>query len=140
MAGYEPITLERAKAMRREPTDAERRLWSQLRGGRLAGAKFRRQQPIGPYIADFVCQTHRLIIEVDGSQHADSLHDIRRDAFLTGKGYRLLRFWNNEVLSNMAGVKEAIFAAVTGPHPPTAARRAAPPSPLKGEGFGESNA
>lgn len=136
MSGYQPITLTRTKSMRHEPTDAERRLWSMLRDGRAGGAKFRRQQPIGPFIADFVCQAQRLIVEVDGSQHVGSAHDQRRDAFLSSRGYRVLRFWNGDVLNNITGVQDAIYSAVTGPHPPTAAQWV-PPSPLKGEGLGD---
>ena len=139
MTGYEPTTLTRAKVLRRNMTEAEKLLWGQLRDARLGGFKFRKQQPIGPYIADFVCQEMRLIVEADGSQHAESNHDARREAFLMSKGYRVLRFWNNDVMVNMKGVKEAILVALTGPHPPTAALRA-PPSPSRGEGFGERNA
>jgi very-short-patch-repair endonuclease len=138
VTGYEPITLQRAKALRRTMTDAEKLLWGQLRDARLGGFKFRKQQPIGPYIADFVCQEMRLILEADGSQHAESDHDAQRDVFLSRKGYRILRFWNNDIMANIRGVKEAIYLALTGPHPPTAARRA-PPSPSRGEGFGEAN-
>ena len=112
MAGYDHVTLKRAQNLRREMTDTERILWAQLRGGRIEGYKFRRQQPIGPYIVDFVCQGARLVVEVDGSQHADSEHDARRDAFLDAKGYRVLRFWNNDVSSNMSGVIDTISLAL----------------------------
>ncbi|MBN8806972.1 MAG: endonuclease domain-containing protein [Sphingomonas sp.] len=122
--------------MRRDPTDAEKRLWKHLRGAQLAAAKFRRQQPIGPYVVDFVCQAHRLIVEADGSQHAGSEHDARRDGFLESKGYRVLRFWNNDILTNMAGVSETIRVALQTPHPPIASQWA-PPSPSRGEGFGK---
>ncbi len=84
-------------------TDAERRLWRELRARGL-GAKWRRQQPIGSYIADFVCQQARLIVEVDGGQHCESEADERRTAWLESVGYRVLRFWNNEVLENTDGV------------------------------------
>ncbi|PQM29145.1 DNA methyltransferase [Sphingopyxis lindanitolerans] len=109
-------------------TPEETRLWGALRGHRLGGFKFRKQQPIGPFIADFVCQAQRLIVEVDGSQHADSEQDLRRDAFLTDKGYRILRVWNNDVTRNFSGVLAAILAALSDPHPPIAAQWA-PPSP-----------
>ena len=132
--GYTPETLTRAKALRRGQTEAEKTLWSALRVGRLCGHKFRRQQPIGPFIADFVCQAARLIVELDGSQHLDSVHDRCRDAFLRSRGYRVLRFWNSDLQTNRAGVLEAILAAVSDPLPPTAAQWA-PPSPLKGEGL-----
>jgi very-short-patch-repair endonuclease len=100
----------------------------------LGGHKFRRQQPIGPFIADFVCQAARLIVELDGSQHLDSAHDQRRDAFLRSRGYRVLRFWNSDLQTNRVGVLEAILAAASDPLPPTAPQWA-PPSPLKGEGL-----
>ncbi|WP_231639176.1 endonuclease domain-containing protein [Sphingomonas profundi] len=132
MTGYAPHTLKRAKEMRRAPTEAERRLWTQLRGSRLGGAKFRRQQPIGPYIADFVCQQRRLIVEADGSQHVESGHDARRDAYLIAQGYRIVRFWNNDVMTNPQGVEEAIRTALACPHPPAASLRA--PLSLEGRG------
>jgi very-short-patch-repair endonuclease len=126
--------LARAKWMRANPTEAERRLWGLLRDRRLAAFKFRRQRIIEPYIVDFACFAQRLIIEADGSQHADNKDDSRRDGFLRTQGFRLLRFWNNQVLGESDGVAAAIFAALTVPHPPAAARRA-PPSPEMGEGF-----
>jgi very-short-patch-repair endonuclease len=114
-------------------TDAERKLWSVLRNSQLAGAKFRRQQPIGPFIADFVCQEQRLIIEADGGQHAAVGADERRTVFLESKGYRVLRFWNNEVLNNLEGVAQVIIAAISAPHPARASRES--PSPSRGEGY-----
>ncbi|MBJ7437690.1 MAG: endonuclease domain-containing protein [Sphingopyxis sp.] len=132
-AGYSQQTLQRAKALRRTLTDQEKKLWGALRDRRLGGFKFRKQQPIGPFIADFVCQERRLVVEVDGSQHADSARDAARDAFLNDKSYRVLRFWNNDVTGNLSGVLTAILAALSDPHPPIAAQWA-PPSPLKGEG------
>lgn len=131
---YSYKTLTRAQSLRREMTDAEIKLWSILRSGQLDGAKFRRQQPIGPFIVDFVCQQRRLIIEADGSQHCESETDGKRDAFLRAKGYRVMRFWNSDILGSIEAVGEEILRALSGPHPPTAARRA-PPSPSGGEGF-----
>ena len=96
-------------------------------------AKFRRQQPIGPFIADFVCQEHRLIIEADGGQHSGSLEDARRTAFLESKGYRVLRFWNSDILTNLDGVAGIICAALAVPHPAQAAPES--PSPSRGEGI-----
>ena len=125
--------LFRAQWMRRNPTEAEKRLWTMLRNRRLEAFKFKRQRVIAPYIVDFMCSTARLIIEADGSQHADNKDDERRDTFLAHAGFRVLRFWNNDVLNNSAGVFDAIFAALTCPHPPTAAPWA-PPSPLSGRG------
>ncbi|MGN7928670.1 endonuclease domain-containing protein [Sphingopyxis sp. 22461] len=133
-AGYSQLTLERAKALRRSLTEQEKKLWGALRDRRLGGFKFRKQQPIGPFIADFVCQEQRLIVEVDGSQHASSETDVQRDGYLKGKGYRVLRVWNNDVTGNLSGVLTAVLAALSAPHPPIAAQWA-PPSPLKGEGI-----
>ena len=137
MTGYSGETLAKAQRLRREITGAERKLWSVLRNAQLEGAKFRRQQPIGPFIADFVCQQHRLIIEADGGQHAESISDGRRTAFLESKGYRVLRFWNNDILSNLDGVAGVIAAALSTPHPARALRES--PSPSRGEGIGASN-
>ena len=95
---------ELARRLRRAMTDAERALWRHLRMRQIAGARFRRQHPIGPYVVDFVCLAHRLVIEVDGGQHADSMSDAARDAFLRTHGYQVLRFWNHDVLGNPEGV------------------------------------
>jgi primosomal protein N' (replication factor Y) len=105
-----------------------------LRDRRMPKAKFRRQHVIDPYIVDFACLERWLIIEADGGQHAESLADRRRDAHLGDRGFRVLRFWNNEVLENPDGVFEMIFAALHTPHPPTATQWV-PPSPLRGEGL-----
>jgi|SRR5579863_1994856 len=94
----------RARGLRVRMTDAERKLWFSLRDRRFAGFKFRRQVPIGRFIADFVCFEGRLVIEVDGGQHADSIADQRRDRWFAANGFRVMRFWNNEVLSNLEGV------------------------------------
>jgi very-short-patch-repair endonuclease len=117
VTGYTGETLLKAQRLRRALTDAERKLWSVLRSRQLQGAKFRRQQPIGPFIADFVCQQERLIIEADGGQHADNGADARRTAFLESKGYRILRFWNNDILNNVDGVAQVIADALSTPHP-----------------------
>ena len=95
--------------MRRDATDAERRLWSALRDRRLSGYRFRRQFPIGRFIVDFACTKHRLIVEADGSQHADSESDRERTAWLEEQGWRVLRFWNNDVLTNTNGVVETVL-------------------------------
>ena len=110
--GERPVALARAKRMRSEPTDAERALWQLLRAKRFVGYKFKRQVPIDRYIVDFVCFAARLIIEADGSQHAESDYDAERDAYLAGQGFRVLRFWNNDILTNTEGVSEAIWAAL----------------------------
>jgi very-short-patch-repair endonuclease len=94
-------------------TDAEERLWTRLRGDQMAGHRFRRQVPIGPYVVDFACREARLAIEVDGSQHAAaSLEDDQRTAWLTSRGYRVLRFWNNQVLTETDAVLESIRTAL----------------------------
>jgi very-short-patch-repair endonuclease len=133
VTGYSRETLEKAQSLRRELTDAERRLWSALRNRQVSGAKFRRQQPIGPFVADFVCQEERLIVEADGGQHANSGDDERRAAYLRRNGYRILRFWNNDILSNLDGVAQVIASALSTPHP--AQPLAESPSPSRGEGF-----
>jgi very-short-patch-repair endonuclease len=100
----------RARALRARMTDAERKLWFALRDRRFAGFKFRRQVPIDRFIADFICFEARLVIEVDGGQHADSLQDQWRDRWFAANGFRVLRFWNNEVLSNLEGVLTVLWA------------------------------
>ena len=97
-----PDRVRRARALRACMTEAERKLWFALRDRRFAGFKFRRQVPIDRFIADFVCFEARLVIEVDGSQHAGSMQDRWRDRWFAANGFRVLRFWNNEVLSNLA--------------------------------------
>jgi very-short-patch-repair endonuclease len=100
-----------AKAMRVNPTDAERRLWSILRAGRLDGLKFKRQVPLDGYILDFVCYHAKLIVEADGGQHADTQHDAVRDAHFEAQGYRTMRFWNSDILTNPDGVARMIVEA-----------------------------
>ena len=94
----EPRLRGAAIHMRREATDAEHKLWLLLRDRRLAGFKFRRQVPIGPYIVDFASFSARLIIEVDGGQHANSLRDLQRDKWFAGENFRVIRYWNHDVL------------------------------------------
>ena len=99
-----------AKQLRQEMTDAERVLWSHLRAKRLNDLKFRRQQPIGNYIVDFICFEKKLIIEVDGGQHmASEEEDLKRTEWLNENGYIVIRFWNNEVLQNCSGVLEEVL-------------------------------
>jgi very-short-patch-repair endonuclease len=102
---------EFVKHLRSNATNAERIVWSMLRAGRLGGLKFKRQMQLGPYIVDFVCFDEKLIVEVDGSQHAESQKDAQRDAYFVEAGYRTLRFWNNEAMSNRDGLAKAILAA-----------------------------
>jgi very-short-patch-repair endonuclease len=119
------------KRLRTFMTDAEQKLWRALRS-RGCGAKFRRQAPLGPYVVDFVCFESNLIVELDGGQHAENPRDAKRDRYFTDQGYRVLRFWNNDVLKNMEGVLIRITELVEA-HPSPGALRA-PPSPSRGEG------
>ncbi len=100
----------RARELRRAMTDAERALWAVLRDRRLAQLKWRRQAPIGRYIVDFICLEHRLVVECDGSQHADNARDAVRDAWLAAEGFQVARFWNHEVLKARNSVIETILA------------------------------
>jgi very-short-patch-repair endonuclease len=102
----------KARQLRLSSTDAERRMWSALRDRRLMRYKFRRQHPIGDYIVDFACTRHALVIELDGGQHADSAADAHRTAWLESQGWRVIRFWNHDVLTNTDGVVEAILRAL----------------------------
>ena len=122
--GYTQRTLTTAQTLRRNRTDAEGLLWHYLRHNQLDGHRFRRQHPIGPYIIDFACLARKVLIELDGSQHAErQADDKKRDAFLRTQGYRVLRFWNNEVFENCFGVLERIYETVTENPPPQ------PPAP-----------
>jgi len=128
------VSTSRARALRAGMTDAERRLWFALRDRRFANFKFRRQVPVGPFIADFICYTARVVVEVDGGQHADSSTDERRDRWFAANDFMVLRFWNNDVLSNLEGVLTSILDTLRErtPHPARAARGR--PSPARGEG------
>jgi very-short-patch-repair endonuclease len=104
-----------ARDMRREPTDAEKKFWRLVRDRRLAGSKFKRQYPIGRYIADFVCLEAKLIVELDGGRHAEQqAYDAVRDAFLAAEGFHVLRFWNSDVLTNADGIAERLFHLLKG--------------------------
>jgi very-short-patch-repair endonuclease len=128
------MSLKAAKKLRSNMTDAERRLWYRLRGHRFGGIKFKRQVPIGPYVVDFACKSQRLVLEIDGGQHADNEADRIRDQRLLEQGYKVLRFWNNDVLRNTNGVLEAIAGALINDIGPSPGALRAPPSPLRGEG------
>lgn len=107
------------KALRANPTDAERVLWSKLRRKQVGTLRFRRQFPIGPYIVDFVCLQANLVVEIDGGHHGGE-NDVIRSAWLNERGYKVLRFWNNDVLSNIDGVVQTIASeaiALSGAHP-----------------------
>ena len=104
------VAKSRARAMRREPTEAERKLWYALRDRRMQALKFRRQAPIGSYIVDFLCIAHRLVVEADGSQHAENKRDAMRDEWLAGQGYKVLRFDNRDILT----ARESVLATIAG--------------------------
>ena len=114
--GFTPSMRKRltpvARKLRRNKTDAEALLWSRLRNRQLENMKFRFQAPFDDYVADFLCHSASLIIELDGSQHADSGQDKNRDAVMEIAGYRVIRFWNSEVFENLEGVLEEIRQAV----------------------------
>jgi len=103
----------KARGLRKNPTEAEKRLWNHLRLRQLGGYKFRRQHPLGPYIVDFICLEKRLIIEVDGGQHSGRVdYDRERTSWLEAQGFIVIRFWNNEVLNEIDVVKEVIAEAL----------------------------
>ena len=107
MRGHIRIT-NRSRELRANSTDAETKLWNRLRNRQIAGCKFIRQEPIRRYICDFVCREKMIVIEVDGGQHLESQRDAMRDRYLREQGYCVLRFWNNDVLSNIEGVLSLI--------------------------------
>lgn len=110
---YDRTPTLRSRELRNNATAPERKLWQHLRNRQLFGTRFNRQVPIGPFICDFVARTPKLIIELDGGQHAvRTVEDDRRTRFLEGRGYRVLRFWNNDVLENVDGVLTIIRAAL----------------------------
>ena len=120
----------RARSLRKNPTEAEKVLWGHLRCWQVGGYKFRRQQPLGNYIVDFVCLEKKLIIELDGGQHAEqTVYDAERDAWLRDRGFSVLRFWNNDVLQNLNGVKDTILSKMESTPLPQS-------FPTKGEGGG----
>lgn len=110
MPTIQVMANEFARRLRRNQTKAERMLWQALRGKQLGGYRFRRQHPMGPYVADFICLERKLIVELDGDQHAfDATRDKKRDDWLQSRGYFVLRFWNNEVYDNLPGVLEKLL-------------------------------
>ncbi|MGD9501445.1 MAG: endonuclease domain-containing protein [Methyloceanibacter sp.] len=130
VGGKRPLTA-RARSLRSSSTMAERRLWKVLRKHQLHAVQFRRQQPIGPYVVDFFCPSAKLVIEIDGGQHAEArteMRDAKRTQWLESRGYQVLRFWNNDVLQNLEGVWQRICDVVPLSDPPPQ------PSPSRGEG------
>ena len=123
-----------AREMRSRMTDAEAMLWMMLRNRRIAGAKFRRQHPVGRYILDYYCVENKLAIELDGGQHGVALdYDQRRDSWLRTQGIQVLRFWNNQMLIETEAVMEAIYQAIIATSPPPQADILSP-LPQAGEG------
>ena len=114
MRGPDTVKTDRARRLRHTDNDAEAKLWSQLRDRRLSGHKFVRQVPIGNYFADFACRDSMLVVEVDGSQHAESDWDRARDLFMVSEGWSVLRVWNVDVLKERSAVLDTILAAVDG--------------------------
>lgn len=114
MRSEKPEVARRARSLRRTQTDAEIRLWHYLRDRRLQGHKFRRQFPIGPYFADFACEDKRVIVELDGGQHVEQAgYDETRTAFLTAQGYRVMRFWNDQIFNETDRVLEEILRVLS---------------------------
>ena len=105
------------RILRRNMTDAESLLWRRLRSCQVNGCKFRRQHPFNDFILDFVCLEAKLVIEVDGGQHSDSIKDVLRDQTLTDAGFRVMRFWNNQVLNELESVGESIWMELEKLHP-----------------------
>jgi very-short-patch-repair endonuclease len=114
MRGRDKRTVRIARRLRVNQTDAETVLWNRIRNRQVDGHKFVRQAPIGNYICDFVCREKLIVIEVDGGQHNDSAEDVIRDRRLIAEGFRVLRFWNNDVLGNLEGVLTTIQAELQG--------------------------
>ena len=135
------MSLKQAKKLRSEMTDAERRLWYRLRVHRFGGVKFKRQVPIGRYVVDFACMSRKVVLEIDGGQHADNEADRVRDQQLAEQGFKVLRFWNNDVLKQTNSVLEVIMDILHNEHDPSPGARSlssgrasrgpvgAPPSP-----------
>ena len=122
---YDRVPTERSRELRTNATPAERLLWQHVRNKKLADARFNRQVPIGPFICDFVARGPRLVIELDGGQHGlAQSSDSNRTAFLKQRGYRVLRFWNNDVLENVEGVLAVIVEALKGRPSPNPSRGA----------------
>ena len=122
---YDRDPTKRSRELRTNSPPAERLLWQHIRNRQLAGLRFNRQVPIGPYICDFAARTHKLIIELDGGQHAWTVkQDVERTTFLQQRGYRVLRFWNNDVLENVEGVLERIAQALGDMRSPNPSRSA----------------
>jgi very-short-patch-repair endonuclease len=137
--GARPST-KAARKLRSQMTDAEKKLWFALRDRRFRSFKFRRQVPIGPYVVDFLSFAFRLVVEVDGGQHAMPASDAKRDRWLAANNFRVVRFWNNDVLSNLEGVLTVLATELGSTPHPTSRLRSTSPSPARGEGKKEEGA
>ncbi|MBB4040202.1 very-short-patch-repair endonuclease [Microvirga flocculans] len=132
MPSTRKIGTSRSRALRRNATDAEKALWRALKNIPVYGSHFRRQVPLGPYVADFACLKARLIIELDGGQHAEdevAARDEHRTRWLESEGYRVMRFWNAELSKNMPGVLDTIYAGLYGSPQSEALALSTPPRP-----------
>ncbi len=130
---YDPIPTQRSRALRNNATPAERKLWNALCNRQMCGVRFNRQVVITPFICDLVARSVKLVIELDGGQHGEAIaYDEARTAFLEMKGYRVLRFWNNDVLENIEGVVSKIESVLKGRPSPSRLRRSSPPAPAGG--------
>jgi very-short-patch-repair endonuclease len=137
MKKISPRLIEYSRHLRKNQSDAEMRLWKFLRSGNFLGLRFRRQKIIGPYIVDFFCSKARLIVELDGGQHSEPeaiKYDLARTKFFKSNGYKVIRFWNKEFLSNTQGALEVIWRAVIQQSPPSPQ-----PSPASGRGRSAAN-
>ena len=124
------MSTQKARELRKNRTDAEKRLWERLRRSRIDGFRFRQQAPIGIYIVDFVCFEAKLVVELDGGQHVEqATYDAKRTGWLETQGFRILRFWNNEVFENIEGVEEVVQVAL---HSGDAAHPLPDPPPSRG--------
>ena len=131
------LLQSRARRLRKQATDAERHLWQYLRGRQIAGHRFRRQVPIAGFVADFACLEAKLVIELDGGQHAQNVgYDRQRDCLIEAQGFRVLRFWDNQVFLETQAALEEIMRALESsfPHPGPAALQVFPCPPQAGEG------
>ena len=128
------VLLRLAREQCTNAVQAEAIIWRAVRDRRCDGAKFRRQVPVGSYVVDFICFESRLVIEVDGGQHADSVRDVERDNWLLQNEFRVLRFWNNDVLQNLEGVLTSLSEQLERTPHPSSRLRETPPSPARGEG------
>ena len=134
MRGAKKIRTGLARRLRRDLTQAELRLWNRVRSRAIDGHKIVRQEPLGRYVVDFLCREKRLVIELDGGQHEGNARDRVRDLLLREHNYRILRFWNNDVMNNMDGVLETIAGALQAEAPPHPALASGESRPLPASG------